>query len=121
DVVRGPEKKPEEPQKPVTPEKKPEEPEQPGTIFTAPSMEVFQPNAADVAVPALLKLKDLAQENGRATLARELARSDAFYVEVLCREATHAFPRLQTALQAGGIELIVDRTAQNYLKQSQFK
>jgi hypothetical protein len=117
DVVKSADKTP---SKPDAPEKKPEQPE-PDPISTSQSMEVFQPNSAEVAVPALFRLRDLGSPDGRQALARELARSDAFYAEVLCREATHAFPRLQAALQASGHEVIVDRTAQTYLKQPQFK
>jgi hypothetical protein len=117
DVVKKPDKKSEKPQPPV---KKPEQPD-PGPIFTAPSMEVFQPGSAEVAVPSLLKLRDLELPSGRRLLTQEMERSDAFYAEILCREATHAFPRLRAAVQAAGINLLVDHTAENYLRQPQFK
>src|SRR5438105_4517825 len=61
DLVKAPEKKP-DPQKPDLPEKKPD-PQEPGAIVTAPtSMEVFQPGSAEVALPTLLRLRDLGQE-----------------------------------------------------------
>jgi len=119
EVVKRPDKKP-DPQNPDPPEKKPDPP-QPGTVLTAPSMEVFQPGSAEVALPTPFKLRDLGQEKPHKLLIDELGRYDAHYAEIICREPTHAFPRLQSVLSAGGFEVIVDRTAQERLKQLQFK
>ncbi len=113
-VVKEPEKKP-DPDKVPTPPEKPD----PNGISTAQGMRTFNPSEAEVALPTLLRLRDLAQEKPRKTLIHELARHDAFYVEVLCRDTTHAFPRLQATLQAGGYEVIVDGLAQQRLKQPQ--
>jgi hypothetical protein len=91
------------------------------SILAAPSMEVFQPRSADVAVPTLFKLRELNQEKSRQALVQELSHSGAFYVEILCREGTAAFPRLQAALKASGINVIVDQAAASRLKQPEFK
>jgi hypothetical protein len=90
-------------------------------ILAAPSMEVFQPRSADLAVPFLFKLRDLSQDKGRQALVQELSHSGGFYVEILCREGTVAFPRLQAALKAGGINLLIDQGAASRLKQPEFK
>src|SRR5207245_1046942 len=76
-VVQEPEKKPDPEKPPVQPEKP-----EPGPIYTAPRMEQFNPHQAEVSLPTLLNLRDLAQEQPRQTLIRELARHDGFYVEV---------------------------------------
>jgi hypothetical protein len=119
DVVKNPDRKP-DPQKPDSPEKKPD-PLQPDIILGAPSMEIFQPGSAEVALPSLFKMRDFGQETTHKKFLDELGRYEAFYLDVLCREPTYAFPRLQSVLQAGGFELIVDHMAQERLKQPQFK
>src|SRR5207253_9349879 len=40
-----------------------------------------------------------------------LARDKAFYLDLLCREGSHAFPRVQDALKAAGIDLVIDPVA----------
>jgi len=117
-VAEKPEKKP-DPDKPTVPSVTPDP--GPGGIATGQVMGVFNPHEAEVALPTLLRLRDLDQEQPRRKLIRELSRHDGFYVEVLCREATHAFPRLQAALQAAGHEVIVDGAAQQRLKQPQMR
>jgi len=117
-VAEKPEKKPD----PDRPSVTPDTPDPgPSGIRTDQSVIPFNPHEAEVALPTLLRLRDLDQEKPRQTLIRELSRHDGFYIEVLCREATHAFPRLQAALQAGGYEVIVDGAAQQRLKQPQSK
>jgi hypothetical protein len=51
----------------------------------------------------------------------ELARHDAHYVEVLCRDGTLAFPRVEAALKANGVSLLVDASAQLHLKNAKVR
>ncbi len=99
------------------PEKSPESP----PIAAAPHMESFRPDEADVFVPALFKLRELGQEAKRKELEQKLARGDAFYAELLCRDASLAFPRVQAALQGAGVELVVDQLAQLRLKNPRLR
>lgn len=105
-----------DPEKPVLPEKP-----DPVIVSGAPSMDVLNPHEAEVALPTLLRLRDLNQEKPYQTLVKELGRHDGFYIELLCKEPTHALPRVQAGLQAGGVELLVDGAAQQRLKQPQLK
>jgi len=113
-VVKEPDKKPDPDKVPMPPEKP-----DPSGISTAQGMQVINPHEAEIALPTLLRVRDLNQEKPRQTLIQELSRHDAYYVELLCREATQAFPRLQAALQAGGYEVVVDGPVQQRLKQPQ--
>jgi anti-sigma-K factor RskA len=121
EIVKKPDRKTDADKQERKPDQTPAPEPERESILAAPSMEVFQPRSADVAVPALFKLRELTQERGRQGLVQELAHSSAFYVEILCREGTIAFPRLQAALKAGGINVVVDQGAASRLKQPEFK
>lgn len=108
---------PEEPPKKPDPRPEPE----PESIVTAPTVESFQPSSAEVALPHIIKLRDLQQEKTREGLLNELQRQNSFYVELLCREATHAFPRLQETFKAQGFEVLADSAVQARLKLPQNK
>jgi hypothetical protein len=78
-----------------------------------PKMEMFQPKSADVAVPVVLKMADL--DAGK--LREELQKDTGFRLELPCRESAHAFERLQAALKANGVGLVVESVAQARLKR----
>ena len=88
----------------------------PGAVSVAPFVDVHQPDRAEVFVPALFRLQLLKLEAQRQRLRAELTHHDAHYAEVLCREGTHAFPRVEAVLKANGVRLVVDSTARVLLK-----
>src|SRR5262249_43294775 len=91
-------------------------------IPTAPgAVEQINPDEVNVWVPSLFRLRELSADAERKRFQKDLGRDEAFCVELLCREGTHAFPRIQSALKAGGVELIVDPAAQVRLKNPKLR
>ncbi|MBI1913430.1 MAG: hypothetical protein HYS12_01540, partial [Planctomycetes bacterium] len=118
----NPEQNAKDPRKPSDPagrEKPSDDP--PGRISTGQVVEPIKPGEVTVWVPSLFKLRELTQETERKRLQQDLARDKAFYLELLCREGTHAFPRVQAALKAAGVDLLVDPLALARLKNPQFR
>jgi hypothetical protein len=78
-----------------------------------PKLELFQPKAVEAALPLILKFGDL--DVGK--LREELQKDSGYRLEVPCRESARAFDRLQGALKARGVGLLIDQVAQARLKQ----
>jgi hypothetical protein len=107
------------------PVEKPTPPEPPATkdepVLTAPSMEMFKLETANVALPVTIKLRELDQEASRKKLLGEWKQDTAFRLELPCKDGTRAFERLQAAWKGKGISLLIDQAAQGRLKQPRFK
>jgi hypothetical protein len=119
-VVKGPGKK-EKPAKPTPPERVVKTPLETVPLRGAPTIESVQPDQVDVSIPALFAIRDLGQPSGSKRLQKELSSGNAFYIELLCREGTRAFPRVRAALKGAGVELVVDATAEHFLKNPKWK
>jgi hypothetical protein len=128
-VKKGPNREPEDdPDKAPTPpdavvrgrDVPPEKPDmrpEPGDIATAPGIEAFRPQIAEVILPGVFRLRELTQTAVYEDLQKQLGRHDAFYVELLYRDGAPAFQKVQAALKASGVELIADGPVQERLKQ----
>src|SRR5207247_1441603 len=87
-----------------------------GTLLTAPNTpaekfrEVLDPG---LPTPLRFRFRELEQEKRR--LQEELQKDQAYRLELACGETKRAFPRLQEAFQVGGIRLVIDQGAQDYL------
>jgi hypothetical protein len=100
----------------------PDGPAEEAPVVTAPSMELFQPERAEVVpLPVILPLLDLDREAGRTKLLEELRKDVAFRIELPCRNATRAFDRVQSALRTRDIGLVVEQRALSRLRQPQWK
>lgn len=102
---------PKEPPKPAPATNAEPNPENALTL-PIPEKEMFQPRTADVSLPLILSFADL----DTAKLQEELHKASGFRLEVPCRESSRAFDRLQAALKANGVGLVIDQTAQFRLK-----
>jgi hypothetical protein len=63
----------------------------------------------------LLKVRELDQEKPRQQLRDGLNQESAHRLVLFCLETAKALPRLQTALQAHGVRLLIDKEAQTCL------
>jgi len=77
-------------------------------------LEVFNP--ADLKLARILKIGDLEQRPKREELLKELAKENGWRIEAPCRDSFKAFDRLQGALKAHGIGLVIDQIAQARIK-----
>jgi hypothetical protein len=84
-----------------------------GSTSPPPSTLTTVPPPRLLAMP----LRDLDGQDSRAKLEQEFARGDAHHIDLFGRDSTHAFDRLQTAMKARGIKLVVDSHAQEALKR----
>lgn len=97
-------------------------PEAPGEpVVTAPSMEMFKLETADVALPVTVKLRELEQEASRQKLLGELRQDTAFRLELPCKDGTRAFERFEAVWKARGNALLVDSVALARTKQPKAK
>lgn len=101
----------------VPPEKPDLRPKPDDPIATAPGIEAFRPQIAEVILPGMFRLRELTQAAVHEDLQKQLARHNAFYAELLYRDGPLAFQKIQAALKASGVELVVDGPAQERLKQ----
>jgi len=101
-----------EPVKPIQPEDraivKDKPRQEPGPQPTPEQKEPFR----DVAMPLPLKLLDLQHKDARDKVLAELGKQTSLYAEVLYRDGTAGFARLERLLRARGIEVIVDPALQ---------
>jgi hypothetical protein len=103
-----------------TPSDKPSSPREPAADPTpemaltlpVPEKEMFQPQAVEMALPAIFQFGDLIGTR----LRDELRKDSGFRLEVPCRDSSRAFERLQSALKTHGINLLIDQVAQSRLK-----
>jgi hypothetical protein len=73
-------------------------------------------NAADLKLARIHKLSDLEGDGGRKQLVKELAKEDGYRIEAPCRDSFKAFERIQAALKANHIGLVIDQNAQARIK-----
>jgi hypothetical protein len=78
-----------------------------------PEKEMFQPQAADVALPVIFPFAEL----DGAKFRDELRKDSGFRLEVPCHEGARALDRLQAAFRSHGLGLLIDQAAQARLKQ----
>jgi hypothetical protein len=78
---------------------------------------MFQPRAANVALPLVLKFGDL--DGGK--LREEFQKDSGFRLEMPCRESAVAFEHLRAAFKARGVGLLIDQVAQARLKQPRLR
>jgi hypothetical protein len=99
----------------------PEKPDNmPGdTTLTAPieKMELFQPKVADVQPPLVLKMHDIQIDK----LTAEVKKDKSCRLELPTRDAAKAFARIEAALKASGVTLVIDPNAQAQLKRTKVK
>ncbi|MCI0461508.1 MAG: hypothetical protein L0Z62_31540 [Gemmataceae bacterium] len=87
-----------------------------GGILTAPNRKPEQFVAVpDPGLPVAFRFRELDQEKSRRSLREELQRDRAARLELACAETFKAFPRLQTAFEAEGVQLLIDQDAQVHL------
>jgi hypothetical protein len=77
-------------------------------------LEAFNP--ADLKLARIFKIGDLEQDAGRQQLLKDMAKEDGFRLEAPCRDSFKAFERMQAALKANGIGLVIDQNAQTRIK-----
>ncbi len=111
-VVQRPVEKPVRPEPPATKEE---------PVLTAPSMEMFKLETANVALPVTVKLRELNQDANRQKLLKEWRQDTAFRLELPCKDGTRAFERFQKVWKEKGNSLLIDQVAQGRLKQPRFK
>jgi hypothetical protein len=112
-VAAGPQEKPEPSKGPAANEPNPET----ALTLPVPEKEMFQPRAANVALPLVLKFADLDSRK----LREELQKDSGFRLEMPCRESAVAFEHLRTAFKARGVGLLIDQVAQARLKQPRLR
>jgi hypothetical protein len=66
-------------------------------------------------------LSDLKQDEVKEQLARDLAKDTSFHLDLQCRDQTKTIERLKTAFSGKGIKLLVDKRAQESLKNNEPK
>src|SRR5262249_26929300 len=66
----------------------------------------------EVTPPHIFKMADMVQESRQQSMLKDLRREPAYYMEAPVKDSIKAFERLQTALPAVGIRLVIDQTAQ---------
>jgi hypothetical protein len=93
--------------------KKPDLPPRPGTVLGAGQKEPDGLHLAQVEVvlPTLLRLQELDQAPARKQLLETLGQASAFRVELPCRNGTHGFARVRSALASLGFTLTVEPVA----------
>ncbi len=87
------------------------------TAFGAPSRNDGSVGYADVLIPSLLRVRELPLEPSRTELKTQLGKGTAFYLELLPRDGTRAFPRVQAGLRSAGIEVHADALVHARRKQ----
>jgi hypothetical protein len=90
-------------------------------VGSGDGLDVFQPEAVQIALPVMFKLNNLEQAPGREKLAGELKKDRAFRLELPCTDGTRAFGRLQAVLQAQHTALLTDPVAQDRLGKPRLK
>jgi hypothetical protein len=70
----------------------------------------------DVSVPFALNREEFAQENRWQQLLAELQKRPALHLDLTCREADKGVARLEAALKAQGIRLLIDADAKDRLQ-----
>jgi len=75
----------------------------------------------ELALPEFFKLHDLDQAGPAGKLLQQLGRSNAFRIELLCKDASRGFDRIQSAFTDQKMGLVIDPTAQARLKIPQWK
>src|SRR5262249_2878158 len=113
-----PTKTPEQPTRIQTPlVEKPAEP-----VFGDGSIEPFsQLERVMLDLPAVLKLHELGKDEEAKKLREQLKGRSAVRIELPAKNATRAFDRVKTALDARKIALVIDPAAQTKLKTPQFR
>jgi len=131
--VRGPGKKaperkktegvPEKETVKVVPEKEKPEPRDPpaGVLASGEKESSGKLEQVELALPAFFKLHDLDQAKAGEKLLDELNKSSAFRIEILCKDASRGFDRIQGAFAAQKMALVIETNAQARLKKPQWK
>jgi hypothetical protein len=89
------------------------------TTLTAPieKMELFQPKVADVQPPLIMKMHEIETDK----LTAEVKKDKSCRLELPTRDAAKAFARIEAALKASGVILVIDPNAQAQLKRTKVK
>ena len=131
--VRGPGKKAPERKNPVgvpeketvkvIPEKEKPEPRDPpaGVLASGEKESSGKLEQVELALPAFFKLHDLDQAKAGEKLLDELNKSSAFRIEILCKDASRGFDRIQGAFSAQKMGLVIEPNAQARLTKPQWK
>ncbi len=80
-------------------------------------LEMFQLDRVPDILPIILKVCDLEQEHERKNLLAELGKDSDFRMELPCPNGTKAFERVQRAATTIHLGLIVEKQAQERIKQ----
>jgi hypothetical protein len=72
-------------------------------------------------LPGVFKLGDLDQPAGARKLLAELAKDNAFRIELPARHGTRALERLQSVLKARQVNTVLDQWVQDHLKTPQVR
>jgi hypothetical protein len=92
---------------PPAPEKKPDAP----VLTAGGSIEMDRLERVELVLPQVVKLEQLEALAAREKLAAQLAKSPAYRIEVLCRDASRAVDRLRPILHGRKIDLTVESLA----------
>jgi hypothetical protein len=97
----------------VGPPERPDMATEPALAYPIDKMEMFKAQVADVHQPLILKMRDFEADKLKA----EVKKDQAFRLELPGRDSAKAFARIEAALKAHGVTLVVDQVAQKRLKQ----
>jgi hypothetical protein len=68
-------------------------------------------------LPMSVSARELASDDTRRKVQRELGKADSQHVDLFCRDTARAFERLQNAIKSHGVRVIVDAVAQESVKR----
>jgi hypothetical protein len=80
-------------------------------------LEMFQLDRVPDTLPVVVKVSDLDREARRKELLAELGKDGSFRIELPCKHGSKAFERVQHAAQTIHLGLIVEKQAQERIKQ----
>jgi hypothetical protein len=105
--------------KTMTQEKTLDPPKEEGVLTDR--MEMFQYSKVETVLPVVLKVRELEQESVRNKLLAELRKDVNHHLELPCPNRTKAFERVQAVAKALNIGLLIEKRAQERLKQPALK
>jgi hypothetical protein len=91
----------------------------PSDVLAAPPLPPVRFDHADIRVPFLRPLADLAGEEARRQFAEELGRDPAVRVDLFARDPSRAVAVVRDAAKAAGLTLYVDATSRERLAKGQ--
>ncbi len=110
EIVKRPEEKPNKPAPDTSPA-----PPKPGTVLTG-QVEMFPLSKVADVLPIVLKVRELDREPIRKNFLAELRKDADFRLELPCSNGSRAFQRVQNAVKAVHLSLVIEKGARDRLK-----